>query len=281
MNIKEIKHAYFIGIGGIGMSALARYLLSRGARVSGYDRTPTALTDELTREGMDIHFEDNPDLLPPDADLVVYTPAIPDDHRELNHYRRASAELRKRSEVLGAVTESSPTIAVAGTHGKTTVSTMAAHFLRGGGLECSAFLGGIAVNYDSNFLAGREDLVVVEADEYDRSFLRLTPETIILNSMDADHLDIYETAENVRASFLEFIHRLGPGGTLFAAAGLPLTGADLPGADRNLRFFALEGESEGDTADYLARNIRVSGGAYEFELRVPGTTPSGTRSSNS
>src|SRR5579872_3662837 len=184
--LKDIKKIFFIGIGGIGMSALARYFRFHGREVSGYDRTETALTRQLAAEGIPVHYEDDPSMAPKDADLVVYTPAVPNDHRELSWYRGNGYPLLKRSEVLGMITNSSFNICVAGTHGKTTVTTMIAHILRHSGYGCNAFLGGISVNYQSNFWSDRRNVCVVEADEYDRSFLRLRPNVAVISAMDAD-----------------------------------------------------------------------------------------------
>src|SRR5687767_11879306 len=191
IDIRDIKKVYFIGIGGIGMSALARYFKFHGKEVSGYDKTETTLTNQLTEEGIPVHYEENVDLAPRDAGLIVYTPAVPKDHKELVYYQQNGYTLYKRSEVLGAITRSSFNICVAGTHGKTTVTTMVAHILRHTGYGCNAFLGGIAVNYNSNYWSHERNTCVVEADEYDRSFLRLSPDIAVISAMDADHLDIY------------------------------------------------------------------------------------------
>src|SRR6478609_4675042 len=190
-----VKRIYFLGIGGIGMSALARYFNSRGVIVSGYDKTETVLTKQLASEGMAVHFEDNIEFIDKEAELVVFTPAVPKDHKELNYFLQNKYSVVKRSDVLGAITNSSFNICIAGTHGKTTTSTMVAHILRHSEYGCNAFLGGIAVNYDSNFWSNERDTCVVEADEYDRSFLRLSPNIAVISAMDPDHLDIYGTAE--------------------------------------------------------------------------------------
>src|SRR4029453_17290196 len=215
-NIEESigKKIYFIGIGGIGMSAIARYFKFQGKDVSGYDKTETALTKELIAEGIPVHYEDNVSLVSKDADLVVYTPAIPADHKELQYFRENKYRLLKRSEVLGLITSSSFNICVAGTHGKTTISTMIAHILRHTGYGCNAFLGGISVNYGTNFWSSTNNVCVIEADEYDRSFLKLSPDIAILTAMDADHLDIYGTAEAMEQAFIDFTKRVRPGGIL-------------------------------------------------------------------
>ena len=182
-DINKISSIYFAGIGGIGMSALARYFNEKGVKVSGYDKTETALTKQLAEEGISIHYEDNIELIDKEPTLVVYTPAVPKDHKEYNYFLQNNYNLVKRSEVLGAITNSSYNICVAGTHGKTTTSTMVAHILRHSGYGCNAFLGGIAVNYNSNFWNSKKNVSVVEADEYDRSFLKLSPDVAIISSM--------------------------------------------------------------------------------------------------
>src|SRR6186713_1421594 len=200
----SMKVIYFIGIGGIGMSALARYFHSRGTRVSGYDKTASSLTKELEQEGMNVHYEENVDLVPKDAELVVYTPAVPKEHKELVYYRQHGYKVVKRSDVLQIATESSFNICIAGTHGKTTISTMVAHILRHTGYGCNAFLGGIAANYNSNFWSSQNNTCVIEADEYDRSFLKLNPDIAVITAMDADHVDIYGTEKNMQDTFIEF-----------------------------------------------------------------------------
>jgi UDP-N-acetylmuramate--alanine ligase len=212
--LKNIKNIYFIGIGGIGMSALARYFRSKGITVNGYDKTPTDLTKELVQEGIAVHYEDNTDLIPKQADLVVYTPAIPADHAALNFYRDNNYKVMKRSEVLGLISDSSFNICVAGTHGKTTISTMIAHILRHSGYGCNAFLGGISVNYHTNFWSSDRNVCVIEADEYDRSFLKLSPDIAVISAMDPDHLDIYGTEGALQEAFIDFSKKLKPGGLL-------------------------------------------------------------------
>jgi UDP-N-acetylmuramate--alanine ligase len=272
MELKDIKTIYFIGIGGIGMSALARYFRFHGKTVSGYDKTATALTRELEAEGIPIHYADDPSLIPVDPDLVVYTPAIPKDHRELNYYLGHNKTLMKRSEVLGLITNSSFNICVAGTHGKTTITTMIAHILRHSGYGCNAFLGGIAVNYNSNYWSDEHNVCVVEADEYDRSFLRLRPDIAVITAMDADHLDIYGTAEAVEQAFIDFSGCLKPGGLLFSKKGLRRE-TELKSA-RHLTY-GLEGDlSATDPAatdparpDYYASEIRIDQGDYLFRVQ--------------
>jgi UDP-N-acetylmuramate--alanine ligase len=262
MELKDIKTIYFIGIGGIGMSALARYFHFHGKTVSGYDKTATTLTRELEAEGIAIHYVDDPSLIPTDPDLVVYTPAVPNDHRELNYYLKHKKVLMKRSEVLGLITNSSFNICVAGTHGKTTITTMIAHILRHSGYGCNAFLGGIAVNYNSNYWSDERNVCVVEADEYDRSFLRLRPDIAVITAMDADHLDIYGTAEAVEQAFIDFSGCLKPGGLLFSKKGLRRE-TELKGA----RHFTYGLEGDQTLPDYYASEIRIDQGDYLFRIQ--------------
>ncbi|MEO6136402.1 MAG: UDP-N-acetylmuramate--L-alanine ligase [Ginsengibacter sp.] len=253
-----ISRVYFIGIGGIGMSALARYYLSKNVIVAGYDKTWTALSRQLESEGADIHYEDNLELLDRDAELVVYTPAIPKNHKEFNWYKDHDYEMAKRSDVLSQLTKSSFNICIAGTHGKTTISTLVAHILRDTGYGCNAFLGGISSNYNTNFWGSNNNTDVVEADEYDRSFLKLSPDVAVITAMDADHLDIYGTVENMREAFAAFAAKLKPGGILLSRFGMP--GKDLIAAN-HLRY-SLQNES----ADVYASNIRMQSGGYEFDV---------------
>jgi UDP-N-acetylmuramate--alanine ligase len=218
--IDKIGEVYFIGIGGIGMSAIARFFHSKGAKVSGYDKTPTPLTRELEAAGIALHYEEDLAQVPKLADLVVYTPAIPKEHRELVFYQENGYKVVKRSDVLQIITDSSFNICIAGTHGKTTITTMVAHLLRDSGFGCNAFLGGIAVNYGTNFWSSERNVCVIEADEYDRSFLKLSPDIAILTAMDADHLDIYGTAEAMEQAFIDFTKRVRPGGILIRQFGL-------------------------------------------------------------
>lgn len=203
-DLDQLQVVYFVGIGGIGMSALARYFRHLGIAVYGYDRVQTRLTEQLSQEGMQIHYDDNPDLIPEGIDLVVYTPAIPDTHQELSYFRANDYILKKRAEVLGIISRHRKTIGVAGTHGKTTTSSMLTHLLRASGIDCTAFLGGISSNLNSNFVAGNSDWVVMEADEFDRSFLHLHPHISIITSMDADHLDIYGDKDSLEATFHQY-----------------------------------------------------------------------------
>ena len=269
MEFKAIKKVYFIGIGGIGMSALARYFKFHGKDVSGYDRTSTPLTRQLENEGITVHYEEDLNRIPTDADLVVYTPAVPAGHKELVYYQQHGHTLMKRSEVLGLITRSSFNICVAGTHGKTTISTMIAHILRHTGYGCNAFLGGISVNYNSNYWSDERNVCVVEADEYDRSFLRLSPDIAIISAMDADHLDIYGTPAEVQKAFIDFSGCLKPGGLLLSKEGLE-KGAELRG-DHHLTYGLVPPGShsagpDNRIADFYAAEIRIDQGDYLFRM---------------
>ena len=269
VDLKNIKKVYFIGIGGIGMSALARYFRFHGREVSGYDKTATTLTRQLDNEGIPVHYDDDPAAAPKDADLVVYTPAVPKDHRELNWYRQHDYPLLKRSDVLGMITNSAFNICVAGTHGKTTVSTMIAHILRYSGYGCNAFLGGIAVNYNSNFWSNTRNVCVVEADEYDRSFLKLSPDIAVITAMDADHLDIYGTADAVQQAFIDFSGRLKTGGLLLSKEGLDRA-AELKG-DEHLTYGLVDGpraSARPAAPNFFASDISIDDGDYLFNVQT-------------
>lgn len=257
--LNEIQKIYFIGIGGIGMSALARYFKSRNVEVSGYDKTPTPLTRELEASGINIHYEERVDLAPKDTDAVVYTPAIPAQHAELVYYREHNYTVVKRSDVLQWITESSFNICVGGTHGKTTVTSMTAHLLRHSGYGCNAFLGGIAANYNTNFWSNERNVVVVEADEYDRSFLKLVPDVAVVTAMDPDHLDIYGTPEEVVNAFIQFSQKVKPGGCLVTKYGLE-RGDELNAAHHYTYSF------ENVKADVHAANRKVENGSYVFDV---------------
>jgi UDP-N-acetylmuramate--alanine ligase len=259
IEINKITRIYFVGIGGIGMSALARYFKSKTVEVSGYDKTETVLTKKLVNEGIKVHYEDDIELIDKNADLVVYTPAVPKDHQELNYYKNNNYTVVKRSDVLGAITNSSFNICVAGTHGKTTTSTMVAHILQDSDYGCNAFLGGIAVNYNSNFWASPKNVCVVEADEYDRSFLKLSPDIAIITAMDPDHLDIYGTAENVEQAFIDFSTRVKTGGLLLSKFGLK-RGGELKAA-RHFSYHLNDNQ-----ADVYASNIKMDNGSYQFDV---------------
>ncbi|MGY4385414.1 UDP-N-acetylmuramate--alanine ligase [Pedobacter sp. UYP24] len=255
--LNNITRLYFVGIGGIGMSAIARYFLNRGSVVFGYDKTRTALTETLEQEGMLITYNDEISSLPANLNpedqqlLIVYTPAIPKDSLILNYFLDKNFKLKKRSEVLGIISRGQFCIAVAGTHGKTTTSSIIAHILHDSGFGCTAFLGGIATNFNSNFILGDNDVVVVEADEYDRSFLTLHPDIAVITSMDADHLDVYGNASQLQDSFRLFAGQLKSNGSLFVKSGLPISIGETYGIENG------EGIS--------ATNIRVKDGHFTFD----------------
>ncbi len=261
MNLKTLNNVYFIGIGGIGMSALARYFKFIGKNVAGYDKTKTPLTQELKGLGIDIHFEDDINLVPGEfydvtSTLIVFTPAVPADHSEYQYFLNRDFELKKRSEVLGLITKDTFCFAVAGTHGKTTTSCILAHLLKETNTPFTAFLGGISEDFNSNFVLEGTEYSVVEADEFDRSFLRLFPDVACVTSMDADHLDIYGDENELKKSFKEFTERIKPGGKLFVRKGLPLDGIT----------YGIE-----DNSDYCIENIRIEEGTYIFDLVTPET----------
>lgn len=262
MNLADIKHINFIGIGGIGMSALARYFHSIGIRVSGYDRTPSALTKELEAEGMMVHYDDDLSKVPKDVQAVVYTPAIPATHGELNWFKENGYPVLKRSDVLQIISEHAFNICVAGTHGKTTISTMTAHILRDTGYGCNAFLGGIASNYDTNFWSHERNCCVIEADEYDRSFLKLSPDVAVISAMDPDHLDIYGTAEEMEEAYIQFVGKVRSGGVLIGKKGLKRE-KDLL-ADSAITFLTYHREDA--NADVYAKNFRIEKGAYVYDV---------------
>jgi len=247
------------------MSAIARFFHAGGVKVSGYDKTQTELTKELEASGIAVHYEENVDLIPKKVDLVVYTPAIPEEQKELVYYRANGYKVVKRSDVLQIISESSFNICIAGTHGKTTITTMVAHLLRDSGFGCNAFLGGIAVNYGTNFWSSERNVCVIEADEYDRSFLKLSPDVAIITAMDADHLDIYGTAEAMEQAFIDFSKRVRTGGVLIRQFGLK-RGKELK-ADHHWKY-SLQNES----ADVYAANIRMMNGSYEFDVVLKDTT---------
>ncbi|HEX7585358.1 MAG TPA: UDP-N-acetylmuramate--L-alanine ligase, partial [Prolixibacteraceae bacterium] len=268
LKFTDIKQVYFLGIGGIGMSALARYFASQGIAVSGYDRTATGLTLALENEGIAVHYEDNPALLPATLDvsdsLIVYTPAVPASHQELNTLINRGFSIHKRAEVLGIICNSRRTIAVAGTHGKTSVSTMTAHILKSSAIGCAAFMGGISKNYQTNLLLDStgSDWIVAEADEFDRSFLQLRPELAVITSMDADHLDIYGSHEKVIESFQIFASQIKEGGSLVLKKGLPV------GFESGAKYKSYT-YSITETADFCAENIELKDGYYQFDLKTP------------
>lgn len=267
MNVDTIKAVYFIGAGGIGMSALVRYFLSKGKLVAGYDRTQTELTSHLMEEGAQLHFEENTALIP-DAckdkasTLVVYTPAIPASHKEYQYFLQNGFEIHKRAQVLGVITRSSKGLCVAGTHGKTTTSTMAAHILHQSHVDCTAFLGGISQNYHTNLiLSQKSDLVVIEADEFDRSFHWLSPYMAVVTATDPDHLDIYGTKEAYLESFTKFTSLIQPGGCLILHEGLEMT----PDVQDGVKIYSYSRES----GDFHAENIRIGNGDIVFDFVSP------------
>ncbi|WP_412467687.1 UDP-N-acetylmuramate--L-alanine ligase [Pedobacter sp. KLB.chiD] len=259
MELSKINRVFFVGIGGIGMSALARYFAKRGQVVCGYDKTRTKLTETLEQEGILITYLDEESSLPDgflghqDDTLVVYTPAIPKDSNILNHFINRGFTLKKRSEVLGIISRGMFCIAIAGTHGKTTTSSIVAHILKDTGYDCTAFLGGITSNYNTNVLFGKNNVVVVEADEYDRSFLTLHPDVAVVTSMDADHLDIYGDKSHLEESFRLFAGQLKAKGILYAHEGLPL--------EKSIGYAA------SSTAAVKAENLRVEGSRFFFDYR--------------
>lgn len=267
MNINTIKAVYFIGAGGIGMSALVRYFLSKGKKVGGYDRTPSELTEKLKEEGADIHYEENTDLIPADfreatTTLVVYTPAIPAEHKELIYFRNNGFETQKRAQVLGMLTRTEKGMCVAGTHGKTTTSTMAAHLLHQSHVKCNAFLGGISKNYGTNLLLDEESpYVVIEADEFDRSFHWLTPYATVITAVDSDHLDIYGTREAYLESFRKYTSLIRPDGYLIIKKGLEL----VPDVQPGVTIYTYSTEE----GDFHAENIRIANGEICFDYVSP------------
>lgn len=261
MNLNQIHNVYFIGIGGIGMSALARYFQNIGKNVSGYDKTPTMLTDELIAGGMQIHFEDNINLIPQEYyienTLVIVTPAVPVSHSEWNFFLERNFTIKKRAEVLGLITKDTFCFAVAGTHGKTTTSSILGHILYESGADVTAFLGGIVENYHSNLIGKGKTISVVEADEFDRSFLHLHPDIACVTSMDADHLDIYGDKSAIEDSFREFADKVSDKTKLFVPKGLPLEGLTV---------------GINDEATYTATNIRIENSSYVFDVETPSET---------
>ncbi|UJH68203.1 UDP-N-acetylmuramate--L-alanine ligase [Allomuricauda sp. SCSIO 65647] len=267
MNLTRVHNVYFIGVGGIGMSALARYFKFIGKNVAGYDKTATPLTAELIDSGISVHYKDDVDLISEEFKnsedtLVVYTPAVPKELKELNYFIDKAFVVKKRAAVLGMITRDTFCFAVAGTHGKTTTSCILAHLLKESGVPFVAFLGGISEDFDSNFVLEGIEHAVVEADEYDRSFLHLSPDVACITSMDADHLDIYGDAGELQKSFNDFAKKLKPEGKLFVKNGLPLKGIT----------FGIE-----DASDYEIENIKVEHGTYLFDLKTPAETLTNVR----
>ena len=261
MNLNSIHNVYFVGIGGIGMSALARYFVVNGKRVAGYDKTPSEITDSLAVLGIQIHFEDAVKNIPSSfldtqTTLVVYTPAIPQGHLEFEYFKANNFKILKRSQILGLITENTFCLAVAGTHGKTTTSSILGHLLNECDVPMTAFLGGICENYNSNLIINGTEVSVVEADEFDRSFLTLSPNLACITSMDADHLDIYGDASELKKSFVDFSKKIKPNGKLFVRNGLPIQGIT----------YGIE-----DDSDYSVQNIKIENGTYVFDVKTPKT----------
>lgn len=267
MNVNTLKSVYFIGAGGIGMSALVRYFLSKDKKVGGYDRTPSELTEKLIEEGAQIHYEESvelisSDFLDPETTLIVYTPAIPDTHTELQYFRKHNFTIQKRAQVLGMLTHSFKGLCAAGTHGKTTTSSMAAHLLHQSKVGCNAFLGGISKNYGTNLLlSDTSDFVVIEADEFDRSFHWLTPFATVITATDADHLDIYGTEEAYLESFNHYTSLIQPGGALIVRQGIKLT----PRLQEGVTIYTYSREG----GDFHAENVRIGGGEIFFDFISP------------
>lgn len=266
MELKDIKAVYFIGAGGIGMSAIARYFMHKGMVVAGYDKTPTELTSRLEDEGMLLHFEEDVEAIPRacrkrNSTLVVYTPAIPSEHAELQYFRREGFQIEKRAQVLGRLTQAHKALCVAGTHGKTTTSTMCAHLLHQSHIDCNAFLGGISKNYGTNYILSDSDYVVIEADEYDRSFHWLSPYISVVTSTDPDHLDIYGTKEAYLESFIHYTSLIRPEGALIIRHGIELK----PDVKEGVRVFDY-GMTEGD---FHAENIMIENGEIRFDFISP------------
>ena len=278
-NLNNIKSLYFIGAGGIGMSNLVRYFLSKEKNVGGYDRTESELTGQLNKEGAQIHYEDNIDLIPPiykdkNETLVIMTPAIPDTLLELNYFRENGFEIMKRAQILGEITKTNRAICVAGTHGKTTTSSMVAHLLKQSHVDCNAFLGGILKNYDSNLLlSDKSDLTVIEADEYDRSFHWLSPYMAIITAADPDHLDIYGTEEAYRESFEHFTSLIRENGVLLMKEGVNIT----PRLKKDVKLYRYYGDvsalphdaQHASNLNFYAENVRISNGEIFFDFVTP------------
>ena len=266
MQTEDIKSVYFVGAGGIGMSALVRYFLTKGYQVGGYDKTPSELTEKLIEEGAKIHYEEDVESIDDcfkqkDSVLVVYTPAIPAEHKELVFFRENGFEIQKRAQVLGFLTQSHKGLCVAGTHGKTTTSTMAAHLLHQSTVDCNAFLGGISKNYGTNYILSDSDYVVIEADEFDRSFHWLRPYMTVITATDPDHLDIYGTKEAYLESFRKYTTLIQPGGALIIHKGLEMK-ADV---QEGVKVY----EYSRDEGDFHAENIRIGGGEIVFDFVHP------------
>jgi UDP-N-acetylmuramate--alanine ligase len=265
MELNQIKKIYFVGIGGIGMSALARYFMGRGVEVHGYDKTETVLTKQLAQEGMHIHYVDDVSYIPEGVDLVVFTPAIPKNHTELIHFQSNNYPILKRSEVLGIISRGMNCIGVSGTHGKTTTSSIVTHILRTGGIDATAFLGGISLSLGSNFVEGKSEWVVVEADEFDRSFLRLSPDMAIVTAIDPDHLDIYGDEKTFRKGFKDYVSKMKNNGKVFKNNTLSWFKPKQADILRGVQWDTY-GTGRGT---YRAVNIHVKNGFFTFDIKSP------------
>jgi len=266
MNIADIKAVYFVGAGGIGMSAIARYFIKKGLVVAGYDKTPSDLTRQLEKEGVLLHYEDDPSQIPfacqqKDSCLVIYTPAIPETHKELVYFRENGFDIQKRAQVLGTLTQAHKGLCVAGTHGKTTTSTMCAHIMHQSHLDCNAFLGGISKNYGTNYILSDSDYVVIEADEFDRSFHWLRPWMTVITATDPDHLDIYGTKEAYLESFRHYTELIQPGGALIIHRDLEMK-ESLPHGVKRYDYSLTAG-------DFHAENIHIDNGEITFDFVSP------------
>jgi len=262
LSLEGAKAVYFIGIGGIGMSALARYFQAKGIAVSGYDKTTTDLTKELEGAGIEIHYSEDVSKIPKDADIIVYTPAVPQTHAELVYYKEHNYTVVKRSDVLESITKNSFNVCIAGTHGKTTTATMTGHLLRHSGYGCTVFLGGISVNYGTNFWSSDNNTVVVEADEYDRSFLKLSPDIAVITSMDADHLDIYGDEKTMQDAFVDFGNKVKDSGLLISKFGLKRT--------KDIRGKKISYSLGNESANVFAFDIKIENGGYKYNVQLSG-----------
>ncbi|MGC9373973.1 MAG: UDP-N-acetylmuramate--L-alanine ligase [Bacteroidales bacterium] len=264
MNLERIHNIYFLGIGGIGMSAIARYFNALGKRVGGYDKVSRPITDKLQREGISVNFTDNVESIPEhfknkENTLVIITPAVPTSNHQLNYFIAQGFFIKKRSEVLGIITNSKNCIAIAGTHGKTTITTMVSYFMQQSRIGCNAFLGGISKNFNTNLVVNPDsDMMVVEADEFDRSFLHLQPQSAIISAIDADHLDIYKSKNFVNEAFEQFIQQIKPNGTLIIKSGIEV---EITRDDIHICTYSLN-----DKSDFKAENIRIDNGLYVFDF---------------
>ena len=266
MELKDIKAVYFVGAGGIGMSAIARYFLNKGMTVAGYDKTPSELTHNLEKEGMQIHYEENVNAIPQECrdashTLIIYTPAIPAEHKELVFFRERGFDIQKRAQVLGTLTRTHKGLCVAGTHGKTSTSTMCAHIMHQSSVDCNAFLGGISKNYGTNYILSESDYVVIEADEFDRSFHWLRPWMSVITATDPDHLDIYGTKEAYLESFRHYSTLIQPGGALIIRKGMEMKAE----VQEGVRVY----EYSRDEGDFHAENIKIENGGITFDFVSP------------